>query len=55
MNIRPGNDQLRKFSQIAERFRKHPNFQPKIDDLVQETKDETDIDLEKGRSTLAWA
>ena len=52
VNIRPGNDQLRKFSQIAERFRKHPNFQPKIDDLVQETKDETDIDLKK--DVLPW-
>lgn len=47
LNLRPGNDQLRKLRDILERFREHPNFQSKIDQLLDDAKVETGVDMEE--------
>ena len=44
VNLSPGNDQLRKFRDILERFRENPDFQRKIDDWLEEADAETGID-----------
>ena len=51
-NLRPGNDQLRAFRDIVDRFREHPEFQRKIDDALDEADGETGIDLEQ--EVLPW-
>ena len=45
LNLRPGNDQLKKFRDIFARFREHPNFQSKIDELLDDAMVETGMDL----------
>ena len=52
LNLRPGNDQLRKFRDILERFRQHPGFQPNIDDLFEDAKGETGVDIQE--EVLPW-
>ena len=52
LNLRPGNDQLRKFRDILARFRQHPNFQSKLDELLDNAKVETGVDLEE--DVLPW-
>ena len=52
LNLRPGTDQLKKFRDILERFRQHPNFQEQIDDLYDEAEDETGVDLRE--EVLPW-
>lgn len=52
VNLSPGNDQLRKFRDIVQRFREHPDFQRKIDDWLNEADTETGIDLKM--DVLPW-
>ena len=52
LNLSPGNDQLRKFRDIVQRFREHPNFQPKVDDWLDEADTETGIDPQQ--EILPW-
>lgn len=52
LNLRPGNDQLRKFRDILERFRQHPSFQSNIDDLFEDAKGEIGIDIQE--EVLPW-
>ena len=52
VNLRPGNDQLRQAWDIQTRFREHPEFQEKIDDLFDQAKDEAGIDLKN--DVLPW-
>jgi hypothetical protein len=52
LNLRPGNDQLRKFGDIVDRLRQHPGFQPKIDDLFDDVHEETGI--HPGEDLISW-
>ena len=52
LNLRTGNNQLKRFRDILERFRQRPGFQVRVDDLLDDAKDETGIDLEE--DVLPW-
>ncbi len=52
LNLRPGNDQLKRFRDILERFRQEPLFEEKIDEFIDDTGDETGIDL--AEDILPW-
>lgn len=45
INLRPGNDQLRIFGHILERFRENPDFELTLDDLSADGARETGIDI----------
>ena len=52
LNLSPGNDQLRGFRDIVERFREHPDFQRKIDEALDEA--DAEIGIELRSEVLPW-
>ena len=52
LSLQPGDDQQQKFQEILERFREHPDFQLKIDELIHEGEDETGINFRE--DVLPW-
>ena len=52
LNLRPGNDQLKKFKVILERFRENPRFQAKVDEFFDDGEAESGIHIKD--DVLPW-
>ncbi|MCH8205577.1 MAG: DUF3352 domain-containing protein [Chloroflexi bacterium] len=52
MNLRPGMSQLTKFRDIIERFQESDDFQDRVDEILDDVEDETDLDLRE--ELLPW-
>ena len=47
MNLRPGVGQLMKAKEVRDRFREHPGFDEKLDEIYEEIEEETGINVEE--------